>query len=45
MDLSNEQMNTRLIEEKKRRNEFLAWITPSIKAEFINSVPDFVVGK
>jgi Uma2 family endonuclease len=31
-----EQVNTRLIEEKKRRNEFREWITPNIKAEFIN---------
>jgi Uma2 family endonuclease len=31
-----EQVNTRLFEEKKRRNEFREWITPNIKAEFIN---------
>lgn len=31
-----EQVNTRLLEEKKRRREFREWVTPAVKAEFIN---------
>ncbi len=31
-----DRLNEALIEEKKRRHDFREWITPSIKAEFIN---------
>jgi len=31
-----EQVNTRLMEETSRRREFREWVTPSVKAEFIN---------
>lgn len=32
------RLYTALEEEKKRRQEFRQWITPAIKAEFINGV-------
>ncbi|MFN8354253.1 MAG: Uma2 family endonuclease [Spirosomataceae bacterium] len=31
-----EELNTAMKDEKRRRHEFREWITPSIKAEFIN---------
>ncbi|MEI6409679.1 MAG: Uma2 family endonuclease [Bacteroidota bacterium] len=36
LPLLAEQVNARLLEEKKRRQAFWEWVTPGIKAEFIN---------